>query len=117
MKHKSFKLLLMAAVSSSTGCANKHHTTCSVDKQYMQECYSLFDQIMRIQGTRKTLSQEMQETTRAFGEGKVSAAEHARLSHHWLTTENSLATQVTRLYTVTRDKGCFDEITSEHFGR
>ena len=102
---------------TASGCAGKRHKSCGIDRAYMQECYALFDEIVRIQATRKTLSQEMQENTQAFGEGKLSVAEHSRLSHHWLMTENSLATQVTRLYTVTRDKGCFDEITSEHFGR
>ena len=101
----------------TAGCAGKRHASCNINKAYMQECYALFDEIVRIQATRKTLSQNMQEDTRAFSEGKMSGEEHSRLSHHWLMTENSLATQVTRLYTVTRDKGCFDEITSEHFGR
>ena len=110
-------VLVSFLVLFATGCASKRHLACDINRAYMQECYSLFDQIMRIQATRKTLSQEMQENTRAFGEGKLPAEDHARLSHHWLMTENSLATQVTRLYTVTRDKGCFDEITSEHFGR
>ena len=111
--------LILAGILTltATGCAGKRHTSCGIDRAYMQECYALFDEIMRIQATRKTLSQEMQENTRAFGEGNLPAEEHARLSHHWLMTENSLATRVTRLYTVARDKGCFDEITSEHFGR
>ena len=106
---------LLAIITA--GCAGKRHTSCNINRAYMQECYALFDEIVSIQATRKTLSQEMQENTQAFGEGKLSVAEHSRLSHHWLMTENSLATRVTRLYTVARDKGCFDEITSEHFGR
>lgn len=110
-------VLVSLLMLTATGCAGKRHMSCDINRAYMQECYALFDEIMRIQATRKTLSQEMQEHTSAFGEGKLPAEEHARLSHHWLMTENSLATQVTRLYTVTRDKGCFDEITSEHFGR
>ena len=97
------------------GCAHKHPVSCGINKAYIEECYALFDQILRIQAERKTLSDEMQKNTRDFGDGKLSNEDHARLSHHWLMTENSLATQVTRLYTTTREKGCFNEEVNEHF--
>ena len=107
MKHGNIVLLALAI--STTGCAGKQPGM----KVYMQECYGLVDQIMRIQATRKTRSQDMQEQTLAYAAGKLTDAEYARLSHHWLSTENSLATRVADLYTTAREKGCFEDITSE----
>ena len=111
------KLLFMAPVMLFLGCSHKHIETCHAGSSYLEECYDLFEQIIRIQDTRRVSSQAMEESTLAFREGRMTEAEHSRKSHKWLMEENMLATHVARLYETARGKRCFDEDLIEHFAR
>ena len=113
---KMRKLLLAIPVVLLFGCSNKHARVCH-NPTYLEECYDLFEQIIRIQDTRKVSSLAMEESTLAFREGRMTEAEHSRKSHKWLMEENMLATHVARLYETARGKRCFDEDLIEHFAR
>ena len=112
---KRGKLLFIASVAFFSGCSHKHIETCHASSSYLEECYDLFEQIIRIQDARKSASREMEESTAAFREGAITEGDHSRKSHKWLVEENMLATHVASLYETARGKRCFDEDLIEHF--
>lgn len=95
-------LILLASIPS---CRASSHS-----KEILkQECMVLFENIMQIQNLRNSLSTGMHMTTVLRNSNEIEREEYIASYGLWAKTEGALRSEVTSIYDVAYEKGCFDE--------
>jgi hypothetical protein len=100
------KVLVFAALLT-TSCAHTRDYNGYPAPQSQADCRRLFSDIHEVQAVRHDLMDKMSRTTRAYKQDKMTKARFHRKRETWLARENQLRADVTFLYDIGYEYGCF----------
>ena len=74
------------------------------------DCMQLFVDVLEMQGLRNLKMMAMDEARKKFLKGDISERKYFKIRDAWLKEEKQLRSNVTHIYDVGYEYGCFDEV-------